>query len=115
METTCSSSWLGPSPVSLHPMIFSKCYKFDGCCYSRYTLLVYQQPVPTLDVSFLNLTDTRHFNITAFAERTSLGSPIAGTMFTVEVKDDAHFWKDGQGARSKWADAWYGWLLNINF
>ncbi|KAG8694884.1 hypothetical protein FRC08_008203 [Ceratobasidium sp. 394] len=52
----------------------------------RYVALLYAQP-PVFDISFLNLSDIRLFNISSFAARTGLGQPLAGTFLTVEVKN----------------------------
>ncbi|KAG8684077.1 hypothetical protein FRC11_012649, partial [Ceratobasidium sp. 423] len=52
----------------------------------RYVALLYSQP-KNFDVSFLNLSDIRFFNISSFAARTGLGEPLAGTFLTVEQKN----------------------------
>ncbi|KAG8684078.1 hypothetical protein FRC11_012650 [Ceratobasidium sp. 423] len=52
----------------------------------RYVALLYSQP-RNFDVSFLNVSDIRLFNISSFAARTGLGEPLAGTFLTVEQKN----------------------------
>ncbi|KAG8780971.1 hypothetical protein FRC12_022369 [Ceratobasidium sp. 428] len=52
----------------------------------RYVALLYAQP-PVFDISFLNVSDIRLFNISSFATRAGLGQPLAGTFLTVEVKN----------------------------
>ncbi|KAF8755127.1 pebp-like protein [Rhizoctonia solani] len=52
----------------------------------RYVALLYSQP-KNFDISFLNVSDIRLFNISSFAERTGLGEPLAGTFLTVEQKN----------------------------
>ncbi|CAE6439401.1 unnamed protein product [Rhizoctonia solani] len=52
----------------------------------RYVALLYSQP-KNFDVSFLNVSDIRLFNISSFAARTGLGEPLAGTFLTVEQKN----------------------------
>ncbi|KAB5590616.1 OV-16 antigen [Ceratobasidium theobromae] len=52
----------------------------------RYVALLYSQP-KDFDISFLNVSDIRLFNISSFAARTGLGEPLAGTFLTVEQKN----------------------------
>ncbi|KAJ1303590.1 hypothetical protein OPQ81_011773 [Rhizoctonia solani] len=52
----------------------------------RYVALLYSQP-KNFDVSFLNVSDIRLFNISSFATRTGLGEPLAGTFLKVEQKN----------------------------
>ncbi|QRV92715.1 phosphatidylethanolamine-binding protein (PEBP) family [Ceratobasidium sp. AG-Ba] len=52
----------------------------------RYVALLYAQP-HHFDISFLNVSDIRLFNISNFARRTGLGEPLAGTFLTVEVRN----------------------------
>lgn len=52
----------------------------------RYVALLYSQP-KNFDISFLNVSDIRLFNISSFAARTGLGEPLAGTFLTVEQKN----------------------------
>ncbi|KAF8685548.1 pebp-like protein [Rhizoctonia solani] len=52
----------------------------------RYVALLYSQP-KNFDISFLNVSDIRLFNISSFAKRTGLGEPLAGTFLTVEQKN----------------------------
>ncbi|CAE7174957.1 unnamed protein product [Rhizoctonia solani] len=52
----------------------------------RYIALLYSQP-KNFDVSSLNASDIRLFNISAFAARSGLGEPLAGTFLTVEQKN----------------------------
>ncbi|KAG9120769.1 hypothetical protein FRC07_003611 [Ceratobasidium sp. 392] len=53
----------------------------------RYVALLYAQPLD-FDYSFLDTSDRQHFNITEFAKRSGLGTPLAGTFLTVKVKED---------------------------
>jgi len=58
----------------------------------RYVALLYAQPLD-FDYSFLNTTARKGFNITEFAERSGLGTPLAGTFLTVKVKEkDDEYW-----------------------
>lgn len=50
----------------------------------RYVFLLYRQP-RTFDYAFLDLADRAAFNVSAFAARTGLGEPVAGTYFLAEV------------------------------
>ncbi|KAG9079959.1 hypothetical protein FRC06_007252 [Ceratobasidium sp. 370] len=52
----------------------------------RYVALLYAQP-PAFDISSLNVSDIRLFNVSSFAAQTGLGRPLAGTFLTVEVKN----------------------------
>ncbi|KAF8599415.1 PEBP-like protein [Ceratobasidium sp. AG-I] len=52
----------------------------------RYVALLYAQP-PNFDISFLNVSDIRLFNLSSFAARAGLGEPLAGTFLTVEIKN----------------------------
>ncbi|CAE6403702.1 hypothetical protein ACGC1H_005356 [Rhizoctonia solani] len=52
----------------------------------RYVALLYSQP-KNFDVSSLNASDIRLFNISAFAAHAGLGEPLAGTFLTVEQKN----------------------------
>ncbi|CAE6442342.1 unnamed protein product [Rhizoctonia solani] len=57
-----------------------------GSGLHRYVALLYSQP-KNFDVSSLNASDILSFNISAFAARSGLGEPLAGTFLTVERKN----------------------------
>ncbi|KAF8609940.1 PEBP-like protein [Ceratobasidium sp. AG-I] len=58
----------------------------------RYVALLYAQP-RDFDYSFLNTTARKGFNLTEFAVRSGLGTPLAGTFLTVKVKEeDNGYW-----------------------
>ncbi|CAE6535900.1 unnamed protein product [Rhizoctonia solani] len=52
----------------------------------RYVALLYKQP-KNFDASFLNASNIFNFNVSAFAARTGLGEPLAGTFLRVEQKN----------------------------
>ena len=75
----------------------------------RYVALLYAQP-PDFDYSFLNTSDRYEFNITAFSQRSGLGTPLAGTFLTVKVKEEEdvywisllkHIWSHWRGIALK--------------
>ncbi|KAG8782430.1 hypothetical protein FRC12_020824 [Ceratobasidium sp. 428] len=73
-ETTAVNDYKPPAPP-------------PGTGPHRYVALLYAQP-HDFDYSFLDKSDRQHFNITEFAKKSGLGTPLAGTFLTVKVKED---------------------------